>query len=183
MEENKEIESNIEDLDPELITREKKGKGDKKAKDAELSELAEKVAKLEEELAELGDKHLRMAAEYENFRRRTREEKEATWGNAQADTVAELLPIIDNLELASKFDGEKVAEGLKMILTAVSTTLERLGVEQYGAVGDTFDPNLHNAVMHDEDETKGEGEIVDVFQKGYKKGNRIIRFAMVKSVN
>ena len=144
----------------------------------------ERIAALEAELKEKDDRYLRMAAEYDNFRRRSREEKAATYADALADTVGELLPIIDNLERAAMYDdGEKVKEGLVMTAKSISTVLEKLGIETVGAVGETFDPNLHNAVFHVEDENLGEGEIVEVFQKGYKKGNKIIRFAMVKTAN
>lgn len=144
----------------------------------------ERIAALEAELKEKDDRYLRMAAEYDNFRRRSREEKAATYADALADTVGELLPIIDNLERAALYDdGEKVKEGLMMTAKSVSAVLEKLGVETVGAVGESFDPNLHNAVFHVEDESLGEGEIVEVFQKGYKKGNKIIRFAMVKTAN
>ena len=147
-------------------------------------ELLEKIAALEAEIKEKDDKHLRMAAEYDNFRRRSREEMTHSYSAAVADTVAELLPIIDNLERASLYDdGEKVKEGLAMTLKSAEAAFAKLGVEAVGKVGDTFDPNFHNAVLHDEDETRGEGEIVDIFQKGYKKGDKIIRFAMVKTVN
>lgn len=147
-------------------------------------ELLAKVAELENLLKEKEDQHLRMAAEYENFRRRSREEKDATYTDAVADTVSEILPIIDNLERASMYDDDsKVKEGLVMIAKSVQTVFEKLKVESVGSVGETFDPNLHNAVLHAEDEERGEGEIVEVFQKGYKKGNKIIRFAMVKTVN
>ena len=147
-------------------------------------ELLAKIAELEAAIKEKEDQHLRMAAEYENYRRRSREEKDATYGDAVADTVNELLPIIDNLERAALYDdGEKVKEGLAMTLKSVEAVFSKLKIEEVGKVGDTFDPNLHNAVLHGEDDTLGEGEIVDVFQKGYKKGNRIIRFAMVKTVN
>ena len=125
-----------------------------------------------------------MAAEYENFRRRSREEKDATYTEAVADTVGEILPIIDNLERAALYDDEgKVKEGLVMIAKSVESVFEKLKVEAVGKIGETFDPNLHNAVLHAEDDSLGEGEIVEVFQKGYKKGNKIIRFAMVKTVN
>ena len=144
----------------------------------------ERIAALEAELKEKDDKYLRMAAEYDNFRRRSREEKAATYADALADTVGELLPIIDNLERAAMYDdGEKVKEGLMMTAKSVSAVLEKLGIETVGAAGETFDPNLHNAVFHVEDESFSEGEIVEVFQKGYKKGNKIIRFAMVKTAN
>ena len=144
----------------------------------------ERVAELEAKLKQTEDKYLRMAAEYDNFRRRSREERSALYDDAVADTVSELLPIIDNLERAAFYDdGEKVKEGLVLTVKTVSGVFEKLKVEAVGAVGDTFDPNLHNAVLHDEDPERGEGEIVDVFQKGYKKGKHIIRFAMVKTAN
>lgn len=146
--------------------------------------LQAEIDALKAEIAEKDDKYLRMAAEYDNFRRRSREEKEGIWEAAMADTVAELLPIIDNLERAAKFEGgDKVLEGLVMTAKAISGAFEKLGIEEVGKVGETFDPNLHNAVLHVEDDTLGEGEIVEVFQKGYKKGKRIIRFAMVKTAN
>ena len=149
-----------------------------------VEELSKKIAELEALLKEKDDQHLRMAAEYENFRRRSREEKDAVYTEAVADTVGEILPIIDNLERAALYDDDsKVKEGLVMIAKSVEAVFEKLKVEAVGKVGETFDPNLHNAVLHAEDESLGEGEIVDVFQKGYKKGNKIIRFAMVKTVN
>ena len=146
--------------------------------------LLSKIEELKAQLAERDDRILRLAAEYENFRRRAREEKLAAYDGAMADTVSQILPIIDNLERAGMYDDlEKVKEGLVMIAKSIEGALGTLGVEAVGKVGDTFDPNLHNAVMHDEDESRGEGEIVEVFQKGYKKGSKIIRFAMVKTVN
>lgn len=175
----------MEDLknetEPEIKAEEKKKKPSKK--DAER-ELLEKIAALEAEIKEKDDKYLRMAAEYDNFRRRSREEREAVYTDAVADTVSELLPIIDNLERAAMYDdGEKVKEGLAMTAKSVEAVFSKLKIEKVGAVGDIFDPNIHNAVLHGEDETKAEGEIVEVFQKGYKKGNKMIRFAMVKTVN
>ncbi len=152
--------------------------------EAELIKIKSEIEELTVEVKEKDDKYLRLAAEYDNFRRRSREEKDAVYGSALADTVSELLPIIDNLERAASFDdGEKVKEGLKMIASSVSSALSKLGVEAYGCPGEKFDPNLHNAVMHEDDDSDRQGEITDVFQKGYKKGNRIIRFAMVKTVN
>ena len=156
----------------------------KKKKRADVAALEGKIAELEASLAEANDRHLRMAAEYENFRRRSKEEREGTYASALTDTVAEILPIIDNLERAAEFDdGEKVRDGLKMIAGSVESVLTKLGVEAFGKPGDKFDPNIHNAIMHDEDDSEREGEITDVFQKGYRRGDRIIRFAMVKTVN
>ena len=172
---SKEKQTNEENITEEVA---------KPTPEEEIAALTKKVAELENALAEAGDKHLRMAAEYENFRRRSKEEREAVYDIAVADTVNELLPIIDNLERASAFeDGEKVKEGLVLTVKTLEQVFGKLKIEVVGTVGETFDPNLHNAVLHDEDETRGEGEIVDVFQKGYKKGNKMIRFAMVKTVN
>lgn len=143
----------------------------------------QRIAELEHAVAEYDDKYLRLAAEYDNFRRRSREEREGVYDSALADTVNSILPIIDNLERAAAYGGDKISEGLVMVLKSANEVLTKLGVESFGAVGETFDPNLHNAVMHEECEDKGEGEIIEVFQKGYKKGKRIIRFAMVKTAN
>ena len=153
-------------------------------KKKEVAVLEERIAELEAKLAEEADKYLRLAAEYDNFRRRSREEREGVYAAAVGDAALAMLPIIDNLERAEKFgDGDKVLEGIKMINGSVGAALSSLGIEVYGEVGDKFDPNLHNAVMHEEDDSEREGEITDVFQKGYKKGKHIIRFAMVKTVN
>ncbi len=181
------MEENKTPIDTEAA-EETVNEGEAAAKETEekdpLKELQETVDALTREAKEKDDKYLRLAAEYDNFRRRSREEKDATYSTATADALKKLLPIIDNLERATVFeDGEKVKEGLRMTLTAVSTALTSLGVEVFGEPGDKFDPNLHNAVMHDEDDSGRENEITDVFQKGYKKGSKIIRFAMVKTVN
>ena len=173
-----EIKETLEAEAEETPKKEKKTKKDTEKK------LAEEIEALKAEIKEKDDKYLRMAAEYDNFRRRSREEKEASYENAASDTIAELLPIIDNLERAALYDdASKVKDGLVMIAKSVESVLSKLGVTEIGAVGETFDPNLHNAVMHIDDESYGEGEIIEVFQKGYKKGSRIIRFAMVKTAN
>ena len=154
------------------------------AKTPSAEELAVEIEALKAKIAEQDDKYLRMAAEYDNFRRRSREEKDAIYETALTDTVGELLPIIDNLERAAMYDdGEKVKEGLVMTAKSAIEVFKKLGVEDFGKVGETFDPNMHNAVMHVDDDSLGEGEIVEVFQKGYKRGKRIIRFATVKSAN
>ena len=176
MEENK----NIPETAEEAVKEEKK---EKKAAKQE-KKLLEEIEELKAKLAEQEDKYLRMAAEYDNFRRRSREEKDAIYENAMADTVKELLPIIDNLDRASSFtEGDKILEGLILISKSTASVFEKLGVEEYGKVGETFDPNIHNAVFHVDDDQYGEGEIVEVFQKGYRKGKHIIRFAMAKTAN
>ena len=176
MEENMNKEPQTAEEAVEQAKKEKKVKIDKKA--------AAEIEALNAKLAEYEDKYLRMAAEYDNFRRRSREEKDAIYEVAVADTVNELLPIIDNLDRAAGFtEGGKVLEGLILTAKATAAVFEKLGVEEYGKPGDIFDPNIHNAVFHIDDDAYGEGEIVEVFQKGYKKGKHIIRFAMVKTAN
>ena len=182
MEEIKNEEITEEQCNTAFEEKEEKKKKSSK-KDAERK-LIEEINKLNDEIKEKDDKYLRMAAEYDNFRRRSREEKDATYDVAMSDTVSEFLAIIDNLERAAYYDdAQKVKEGLVMIAKSVESVFSKLGIEEVGKVGDKFDPNLHNAVMHVDDESFGENEIVEVFQKGYKKGGRIIRFAMVKTAN
>ena len=140
---------------------------------------------LEAELADTKEKLLRTAAEYANYRARSAKEKEQTFENAKGTVVAEILPVIDNLEraLTAEADYEALRKGVEMTMTGLMTALEKLGVEQFGEQGDTFDPNLHNAVMHVEDDELDENVITEVFQKGYKVGDRVIRAAMVKTAN
>ena len=174
----------IEDLSEETAAEEAAEKEEGAAEEKTAEELSREIVALKEELKEKDDKYLRMAAEYDNFRRRSREEKSAAYEVALSDTVTEFLGIIDNLERAALYDDEtKVKDGLVMIAKSVEAALGKLGVEAVGAVGDKFDPNLHNAVMHVDDDAYGENEIIEVFQKGYKKGARMIRFAMVKTAN
>ena len=150
----------------------------------ELAALREKASELEKALSEEKEKYMRMFAEYDNFRRRSQKEREGIYTDAVSDVVGQILPIADNLERAGKYtEGEKVAEGLRLTMNALNECLNKLGVTAFGAPGDKFDPNLHNAIMHEEDESKGEGEIVEVFQPGYKRGDKIIRYAMVKVAN
>lgn len=159
-----------------------KGEG-RKAK----ARVAELEAELEAEKAKAAayeDKFMRVSAEYENFRRRSKEEREAVYSEAVNDSLAELLPIIDNFKLAAVYDDpEKIAEGVKLILKNVPITLEKLGIEEFGKVGEEFDPTIHNAVMHEESEEYGENTISAVLQAGYKRGDKILRFAMVKVAN
>ena len=181
MEENK--NENLSDTAEDTVKEAAAEPKEKKSKSKE-KELLSKIEELTAESAQKDDKYLRLAAEYENFRRRSREEKDATYENAMADTVSELLPIIDNLERAAAYSADdSVHDGLVMIFKSVEAVFSKLGIEPFGAKGDKFDPNLHNAVMHEENADFGEGEISEVFQKGYKKGNKIIRFAMVKTAN
>ena len=145
----------------------------------------EKIAALEKEKAELNDKFLRICAEYDNFRKRSQKEKDAMYGDIKANTVTQFLPVYDNLERALKQNTEDEAykKGVEMIMTQFCTTLEKMGVTEIKCLGEKFDPTMHNAVMHVDDEEKGENEIVEVFQKGFKLGDKVIRFAMVKVAN
>ena len=126
-----------------------------------------------------------MAAEFDNFRKRTIKEKEASYGLGRADAVAKMLPVYDNLERALNQPTEDTAykKGVEMTMTELTKIFTALGVEVFGNVGDTFDPNLHNAVMHTEDEAFGENTISMVFQKGFKIGEKVVRFAMVQVAN
>ena len=145
----------------------------------------EKIAALEKEKADLNDKFLRICAEYDNFRKRSQKEKDALYGDIKANTVTQFLPVYDNLERALKQNTEDEAykKGVEMIMTQFCSTLEKLGVKEIECLGEKFDPAMHNAVMHVDDEEKGENEIVEVFQKGFKLGDKVIRFAMVKVAN
>jgi len=131
------------------------------------------------------DAHLRVAAEFDNFRKRTVKEKEASYGNGKADAVAKMLPIYDNLERALNQPTEDTAykKGVEMTMNELLKIFSTLGVEVFGNVGDEFDPNLHNAVMHIDSEELGENVIAQVFQKGFKIGEKIVRFAMVQVAN
>ena len=131
------------------------------------------------------DAHLRVAAEFDNFRKRTIKEKEASYGLGRADAVAKMLPVYDNLERALQQETSDAAfkKGVEMTMTELLKIFGSLGVEVYGNVGDQFDPNLHNAVMHIENEELEENSISAVFQKGFKIGDKVVRFAMVQVAN
>lgn len=154
-------------------------------KEKKSEEAAEESA-AEKELADTKDRLLRITAEYANFRKRSEKEKQDAYVFAKSETIKELLPVIDNLEraLASESeDYDSLKKGVEITFNNLVDTLGKLGVEIFGTPGEEFDPNLHNAVMHIEDENYKNGEIVDVFQKGYKINDKIIRPAMVKSAN
>jgi len=131
------------------------------------------------------DAHLRVAAEFDNFRKRTAKEKEASYGNGKADAVAKMLPVYDNLERALSQETSDAAykKGVEMTMNELVKIFTSLGVEIFGECGDEFDPNLHNAVMHIDSEELGENVIAQVFQKGFKIGEKVVRFAMVQVAN
>jgi len=131
------------------------------------------------------DAHLRIAAEFDNFRKRTIKEKEASYGNGKADAVAKILPVYDNLERALNQETTDAAykKGVELTMNELVKIFTSLGVEIFGSVGEEFNPNLHNAVMHIENEELGENVISQVFQKGFKIGDKVVRFAMVQVAN
>ena len=131
------------------------------------------------------DSYLRLAADYDNFRKRTLKEKEQSYTNGKSDAVEKLLPVYDNLERAlnQETQDEAYKKGVEMTMTELTKIFTGLGVEIFGAPGDAFDPNLHNAVMHIDDENSPENTITQVFQKGFKLGEKIVRFAMVQVAN
>lgn len=136
--------------------------------------------------SELENRYLRVMAEYDNYRKRSIKERESIYADAYGDALKEILPIIDNLERAVQFtESDKLADGLKLTLNQFEDTLKKLGIEPIADSGEgvKFDPEYHNAVMHMTDENLGENEVVEVLQKGYKKGDKVIRYAMVKVVN
>lgn len=151
---------------------------------AELEGLKAALEQAEKDVAALKDKYLRQAAEFENYKRRTQKEKEALTAEVKSVTVKGLLPVLDNLGIAigQQTDGA-VKDGLVMLLRQCSDALAALGVEAFGEPGESFDPAIHNAVMHVEEEEAEENSIVEVFQKGYRLGDKIVRHAMVKVAN
>ncbi len=173
----------------EPVTPKKAPAADAKADKKKIKKLETQIASLQKELdaaketaAVSEDKYLRMMAEYDNFRRRSAKEKDGIYADAFADCISDLLPILDNLERAAGCDqAEALKKGLEMTAKAFADALEKMGVTEIETK--EFDPNLHNAVMHIEDENLGDSEIVEVFQKGYTKGDKVIRYAMVKVAN
>ena len=165
----------------ETSKEEKKEKKQKKEskKEAELKETAEKLIQAEKE------KYLRLCAEYDNFRKRSQKERDGLYADIKADTLLKFLPVYDNLEraLATPTADEAYRKGVEMTMVQFNQTLEKLGITEIEALGKPFDPNVHNAVMHVEDESFGENEVVEVFQKGFKLNDKVIRFAMVKVAN
>ena len=137
---------------------------------------------LKKQLGEMNDKYLRTLAEYDNFRKRSLKERDGIYGDAYVDCIKNMLPVIDNVERVLTLDGDEgFMNGLKLIVTQMHESLNKIGVQEIECK--TFDPNLHNAVMHIDDEAYGESEIVEVFQKGYTYKEKVIRYAMVKVAN
>ena len=176
-------------------------KTDKKAPEAEQEQAVDTAAEvqneenteaaqpaadpMQEQLAQQEDKYLRLAAEYDNYRKRTAKEKESIWTQVKADTAAAFLPVYDNLERAIKQEtaDEAYKKGVEMTMTQLKEVFTKLGIEEIPALGETFDPNVHNAVMHIDDENFGENTIAEVFQAGFRCGDKVLRFSVVKVAN
>ena len=157
---------------------------EKKPEDAKQQEASE-FEKAQQALAQEHDSYLRLAAEYDNYRKRSQKEKDNLYTEIRSETVEKFLPVYDNLEraLAQETQDAAFKKGVEMTMNQLVSVMEKLGVESFGAAGDHFDPQLHNAVMHIEDESLGENVIAEVFQKGFKVGEKVVRFAMVKVAN
>ena len=161
-------------------------KEEKKEKRKKISADLEKLQKLQEEFEAHKQQHLRVLAEYDNFRKRSMNEKNAVYNNAVSDTVQALLPIADNIERALELENasaEDMRKGVEMIEAQIQSAFEKLGIRATGEVGETFDPNLHNAVAHIDDDSLGENVIAAVYQKGYLLGDKVVRHAMVQVAN
>ena len=167
---------------------EEKGKKETKKEKKQSKKEKELLAKIDElngKLDALNDQYMRVLAEYDNFRKRSSKEREETYAVAYADAAEQLLPIIDNLERALAYsDGDSLKKGVEMVLTQTTEAFGKMGITEVPAArGDVFDPELHNAVMHTDDDSLGENEISKVLQKGWKKGDKIIRHTLVEVAN
>ena len=178
MEEKKKNEAEAEEIKAEAEVKEEKEskKEDKKSVKAE-----KEIKALKDELAEANDKYLRLAAEYDNYRKRTLKEKSDAYNDAYIDAVKAILPLADSLDKAMQFTPDD--EGIKAITKQLKDIFTKIGVSEIESDGKEFDPNLHNAIMHEENEELGENVVTQTFEKGYKLGEKIIRHAMVKVAN
>ena len=147
--------------------------------------LLSELESLKDQVAGQEDKYQRLAAEYDNYRKRTAKEKESLWTDVKADTAGAFLPVYDNLERALKQDtaDEAFKKGVEMTMNQLKEVLTKLGITEIPAQGQPFDPKYHNAVMHVEDESLGQNVVAEVFQTGFQCGEKVIRFAMVKVAN
>ncbi len=155
------------------------------AADGAAAQQPSELEQLRDQLAAEQDKYLRLLAEYDNFRKRSQKEKDNLYTEIRAETVSKFLPVYDNLERAlnQPTADEAYKKGVEMTMGGLIEVMEKLGVVPFGNVGDVFDPNMHNAVMHCEDESLGENVLAEVFQKGFRVGDKVVRFAMVRVAN
>lgn len=185
-----EVDSNDELLEAEETLSEDSSEdivdenNDKENELENMRKIKDENKKLNNEVEALKDRLLRITAEYENYRKRTVKEKEGIYTDACTDVLKEMIPVLDNLERAIAVDGsvEDIKKGIEMTIKGFKTSFEKLGVEEIDATGE-FDPNYHQAVMHIEDENLDKNSIAEVFQKGYKRGDKVIRYTVVKVAN
>jgi molecular chaperone GrpE len=182
-EEKVDVEDTVTEDNAETDVEEKStGKEKKKLKKAEAE-----IEKLTAAVAEEQEKYMRLYAEYDNFRKRSAKEREGVYADAYCDALGQILPILDTLERAAQFSTEDaesaMARGLELTLKSFVETMNKMGVYEIEALGKEFDPNFHNAVMHVDDESVGENVVVEVFMKGYKRGDKVLRHSMVKVAN
>ena len=180
-------EKQNETLQQEPVVEEQDVKQEAAAEPEEtaVDPLLSELESLKDQVAGQEDKYLRLAAEYDNYRKRTAKEKESLWTDVKADTAGAFLPVYDNLERALKQDtaDEAFKKGVEMTMNQLKEVLTKLGITEIEALGQPFDPALHNAVMHIEDENFGENTVAEVFQAGFRLGDKVVRFAMVKVAN
>lgn len=185
-----EVTSNDDSLNAEEVLSEDSSEdivdenNDKENELENMSKIKDENKRLTNEVEALKDRLLRITAEYENYRKRTVKEKEGIYTDACTDVLKEMIPVLDNLERAIAVDGsvEDIKKGIEMTIKGFKTSFEKLGVEEIDATGE-FDPNYHQAVMHIEDENLDKNSIAEVFQKGYKRGDKVIRYTVVKVAN
>ena len=180
-------EKQNETLQQEPVVEEQDVKQEAAAEPEEtaVDPLLSELESLKDQVAGQEDKYLRLAAEYDNYRKRTAKEKESLWTDVKADTAGAFLPVYDNLERALKQDtaDEAFKKGVEMTMNQLKEVLTKLGITEIPAPGRPFDPKYHNAVMHVEDESLGQNVVAEVFQTGFQCGEKVIRFAMVKVAN
>lgn len=184
LENNEEVDNVEETLEESEINEDKEFEDISSPELYDVKALKEENESLKQELSSLKDRILRLTAEYDNYRKRTIKEKENIYVDACEDVLKEMFPVLDNLERALGVSGseEDLKKGIEMTVKQFNTSFEKLGIEEV-ATDVEFDPNLHNAVMHVEDENLGKNQIAEVFLKGYKKGNKVLRYSMVKVAN
>jgi molecular chaperone GrpE len=174
----------------ETTAAEQTAEASKETEASAATETAE-MDRLKEEIRQISDKHMRLMAEYDNYRRRTAQEKDALYSDSIADVVTQWLPVIDNLQraLAAAAQVEEddliaqFKQGVEMVLKQALDVMSKQGVEPIEALGKTFDPNLHSAVLHVDDDQYGEQEVVEELEVGYKRGDRVLRHSIVKVAN
>ena len=178
------INEEVTEETPKTEVKEEKTAKSEKCDKKKIKSLEAELAEANKKADEINEKYMRMLAEYDNFRKRSAKERECVYADAYTDAVTAILPVLDNLERAEGCtDAEGLSKGLELTLKGFREVLEKMGIKEIEAMGKTFDPNLHNAVFHVDDDSFGESEIVEVLMKGYTKGDKVIRYSMVKVAN